>query len=151
MARRSALRASDEDRERVAERLRHATAEGRLLTEELEERLGAAFSARTYGDLDAVVHDLPVPRDDRRHHTPLWAQATIAVAIVMAFIAVMAVVALIVIGLAGAWLLWMGLAWAMFGRRARCGSWGHSRAPARALRHARAGAGVPRGRTAPYL
>src|SRR6516165_5021439 len=59
MARRATLRASDEDRERVAERLRHATAEGRLLADELEQRLGATFSARTYGELDAIVSDLP--------------------------------------------------------------------------------------------
>jgi hypothetical protein len=59
MARRATLRASDADREHVAERLRNATAEGRLLAHELEERLGAVFSARTYGELDAVVADLP--------------------------------------------------------------------------------------------
>jgi hypothetical protein len=59
MARRATLRASDADRENVAERLRNATAEGRLLADELEERLGAVFSARTYGELDAVVADLP--------------------------------------------------------------------------------------------
>ena len=53
------MRASDADREHVAERLRNATAEGRLLASELEERLGAVFSARTYGELDAVVADLP--------------------------------------------------------------------------------------------
>ncbi len=150
MARRSALRASDQDRERVAERLRHATAEGRLLTEELEERLGIAFSARTYGELDSVLADLPAPRPER-HRTPLWAKATIAAAILVAVLAVMALVALIAIGLAGAWMLWMVLAWCFFGRRARLGPRGHSRARARAVRHAGAGAGVPRGRTAPYL
>lgn len=147
MARRSALRASDEDREQVAERLRHATAEGRLLTEELEERLGAVFSARTYGELDAVVHDLPVPYE--RHKTPLWVKATIAAAILVAILAVMAVVALIVIGLAGAWMLWMVVAWMFFGRQ--CGPWRHSRTHARALRQPGAGAGAARGRTASLL
>src|SRR5437588_3988101 len=107
MARRSALKASDEDRERVAERLRHAAGEGRLLTEELEDRLGAVFSARTYGELESVVSDLPAPREPSGHRTPLWARATIALAIAMAAIAVLAVVALVVIGLAGAWMLWM--------------------------------------------
>src|SRR2546421_7384604 len=107
MARRSALRASDEDRERIAERLRHAAGEGRLLTEELEERLGAVFSARTYGELDTVVSDLPAPRNDRRPKTPLWVKATLALAILMAVIAVLALVAFIVIGIAGAWLLWV--------------------------------------------
>jgi membrane-associated protease RseP (regulator of RpoE activity) len=151
MARRSALRASDGDRERVVERLRHATGEGRLLAEELEERLGAAFSARTYGELDALVSDLPAPRDDGRHGSPLWVKATIALAIVMAAIAVLALVAFIVIGVAGAWLLWMLFAWTMFGRRARHGPWGHSRTRARAGHRATAGARAPRGRAASSL
>src|SRR5437763_8909902 len=115
MARRSALRASDHDRERVADRLRHATGEGRLLADELEERLGTVFSARTYGELDAVVSDLPTPRDPRRSKTPTWVKATLALAIVMAVIAVLAVVALVVIGLARAWLLWVLVVWACFG------------------------------------
>jgi Domain of unknown function (DUF1707) len=56
------LRASDADREQVAERLRHATAEGRLGGDELEERLEAVYAARTYRALDALLADLPVNR-----------------------------------------------------------------------------------------
>ncbi len=56
------LRVSDAEREAVAERLRQATAEGRLTPEELEERLGRALGALTRGELDAVVADLPAPR-----------------------------------------------------------------------------------------
>ena len=41
MASRAAVRASDADRERVADCLREAAAEGRLLTEELEQPPGA--------------------------------------------------------------------------------------------------------------
>jgi uncharacterized protein DUF1707 len=127
MARRSALRASDEDRERVADRLRHAAGEGRLLTEELEERIGAVFSARTYGELDAVVSDLPAPRDGRRHKTPLWVKATLALAILVTMVAVLAIVALVVVGLSGAWLLWVFFAWCFFGR----GRWGRPLGPSR--------------------
>ncbi len=47
----------------VAERLRAAAAEGRIVAEELEERLGLALRARTYGELDALVADLPRPHD----------------------------------------------------------------------------------------
>jgi hypothetical protein len=65
MAQRSGLKASDEDREHVAERLRKATAEGRLLASELEQRLATALRARTYGELDAVVSDLPGDRPSR--------------------------------------------------------------------------------------
>jgi hypothetical protein len=53
------LRASDEDREQTATRLRHAAAEGRLRAEELEARLEAAFAARTYRELEGLVSDLP--------------------------------------------------------------------------------------------
>ncbi|WP_166349018.1 DUF1707 SHOCT-like domain-containing protein [Phytoactinopolyspora limicola] len=53
------LRCSDVDRERVAEALREAAGEGRLTLTELEERLDAAFKARTYGDLQPITRDLP--------------------------------------------------------------------------------------------
>ena len=46
----------------VAERLHHATVEGRLLAEELDERLGLALSARTFGELEPLVADLPGSR-----------------------------------------------------------------------------------------
>jgi hypothetical protein len=52
-------RASHADRERVADRLRDAAGDGRLTLEELEERLDAAFAARTYRDLDRLLVDLP--------------------------------------------------------------------------------------------
>jgi len=35
--------------------------EGRLAAEELEQRLGALFASRTYGELERLVRDLPVP------------------------------------------------------------------------------------------
>lgn len=53
------LRASDADRERVAEILRDALAEGRLDMEEFEERLEATYKARTYGELTPITRDLP--------------------------------------------------------------------------------------------
>lgn len=53
------LRASDADRERVAEVLRDALAEGRLDMEEFEERLEATYQARTYGELTPITRDLP--------------------------------------------------------------------------------------------
>ena len=53
------MRASDSDRERVAEVVRAAAVEGRLDMVELDERLAAAFAARTYAQLAAVTADLP--------------------------------------------------------------------------------------------
>ena len=52
------LRASHEDRDRVAELLRIAAGEGRLTAEELDERLEKALTARTYGELEALSKDL---------------------------------------------------------------------------------------------
>lgn len=52
-------RASDADRERVIERLRVAHTEGRLDIHEFDERVAAAWRARTYGELDALIADLP--------------------------------------------------------------------------------------------
>ena len=52
------LRASHEDRDRVAELLRIAAGEGRLTAEELDERLEKALTARTYGELEALGRDL---------------------------------------------------------------------------------------------
>ncbi len=53
------IRVSDADRERVTARLREHFAEGRLSQEELDERLSAALSAKTAGDLRRVMADLP--------------------------------------------------------------------------------------------
>lgn len=53
------LRAAHDDRDRVVELLRVAAGDGRLTMEELDERVGAALMARTYGELAALVSDLP--------------------------------------------------------------------------------------------
>ncbi|WFE42410.1 DUF1707 domain-containing protein [Micromonospora sp. WMMD998] len=53
------MRAADRDREAVAERLRVALEEGRLGLHEYDERLARAYGARTYGELDELVADLP--------------------------------------------------------------------------------------------
>jgi hypothetical protein len=59
LAERGKMRASDADRDRVAELLNVAYTEGRLSKEEYDARLENAFSARTYADLDQVVAGLP--------------------------------------------------------------------------------------------
>ena len=53
------MRVSDAERHRVAELLREAAGEGRLDLEELDERLEATYSARTYADLVPITADLP--------------------------------------------------------------------------------------------
>jgi Domain of unknown function (DUF1707)/Cell wall-active antibiotics response 4TMS YvqF len=55
------MRISDAERERVAQVLLQAMSEGRLTASELDERLGSVYAARTYGELEPVTRDLPVP------------------------------------------------------------------------------------------
>ncbi len=53
------LRASHQDRDRVVEILRVAAGDGRLTAEELDQRLEAALTARTYAELAVLTTDLP--------------------------------------------------------------------------------------------
>ncbi|WP_441251588.1 DUF1707 SHOCT-like domain-containing protein [Kitasatospora sp. McL0602] len=65
------LRASDADRERIAELLRDAYAEGRLTVEEHSERIEAAYGARTLGELAPLTRDLPAHRPISMAKAPL--------------------------------------------------------------------------------
>ena len=58
-----AARVSDADRERAAEQLQLAVSDGRLDLEELDQRLTAAYQAKTRADLVAVTFDLEPVRD----------------------------------------------------------------------------------------
>lgn len=121
MARRATLRASDADREQVAERLRHATGEGRLLAEELEERLEAVFSARTYGELDAVVADLPGATPARRRQAsrslsiPHPAVIVLIVFLAPVIVSILIAALVVITTLFTAWALVIGIAWWVFG------------------------------------
>jgi hypothetical protein len=53
------VRVSDAERDAVVERLNVATSEGRLTLEEFGDRVSDALAARTRGDLDRLVLDLP--------------------------------------------------------------------------------------------
>jgi hypothetical protein len=53
------IRASDADRDRTATLLREHHAEGRLTPEEFDHRLDRALAAKTIGELDALLADLP--------------------------------------------------------------------------------------------
>ena len=57
----SLLRISDNDRQQVADVLRDAAGEGRIDLEELDERLGLTWAAKTYGDLVPITADLHLP------------------------------------------------------------------------------------------
>jgi hypothetical protein len=53
------MRASDAERNAVADKLSRHFAEGRLDQTEFKERLDTAMSATTRGDLGGLFHDLP--------------------------------------------------------------------------------------------
>jgi hypothetical protein len=55
------LRASDADRERVVTVLNAALGDGRITPEEHDERVHAALTARTLGDLVGLTSDLAMP------------------------------------------------------------------------------------------
>src|SRR4051794_18334795 len=62
------VRASDSDRERVVEFLRHHYGAGRLTEDDLSERIESAYGARTVGELDALIADLPAKRGSSSSH-----------------------------------------------------------------------------------
>lgn len=53
------LRASDEQRDRAAAEIREHFAAGRLSDDELNDRVQAAYDARTQGELETLMADLP--------------------------------------------------------------------------------------------
>ncbi|MFG3495112.1 DUF1707 domain-containing protein [Streptomyces sp. NPDC047928] len=58
----ASLRASDADRDRIADILRDALAEGRIDADEHAERIDAVYRAKTVGELEPLVQDLPAAR-----------------------------------------------------------------------------------------
>ena len=76
------VRVADADRQRVAELLRRHTADGRLTLDEFAERVGVALAARTSGELDAVLADLPAaPQpmpETRRRRVTRWVVAVMS-------------------------------------------------------------------------
>jgi hypothetical protein len=63
-------RASDAERERVAVALREHCAAGRLTLEELSARLEEAYRARTGGELEAALRELPAQPETRPRRSP---------------------------------------------------------------------------------
>lgn len=125
----SGLRASDAERDSAAEALRRHHADGRLTTDELEERSERAYAARTLGDLDRLFADLPrlrAPERERPRPLSPWS-ASIGIRILVAILVVA------VLGSAHVlWPVWLVMIFLFFrlGRRrswARAGGWPESR------------------------
>ena len=58
---RDEMRAGDSERQAVADRLKTALDEGRLELHEYDEWLQRTYAAKTYGELDSLLTDLPGP------------------------------------------------------------------------------------------
>jgi len=94
----AALRASDDDRETVATRLRTAAATGHLTMAEADERQAAAYAAVTREELVPLTADLPGAQPDpapepvpRRRGGALTAAARRRLAVHAAIVGVLAV------------------------------------------------------------
>jgi hypothetical protein len=64
------IRAGNADREQVVAQLNAAFAEGRLDVSELDERVKAAYAAKTLGELVPLTADLPVSQPPARRSAP---------------------------------------------------------------------------------
>ena len=122
------LRASDAERSATAELLRRHHTEGRLDTDEFENRIERCYAAKTRGELDALTFDLPRPqhRQPARPRRPRRPPLPLA-----GFVAIAALVA--VSAATGAHVLWLvwPMAFLAFGRFRRGHGWwrmDHSRA-----------------------
>jgi hypothetical protein len=67
------LRASDADRDRIADILREALAEGRLTADEHAERVEGVLAAKTVAELEVFIRDLPAAH--RHRAAPAFAAA----------------------------------------------------------------------------
>jgi Domain of unknown function (DUF1707) len=125
------FRVGDADRDRTADLLKEAHAAGYLTLEETDERLGTALAARTRGELDRLVADLPPewrarqergqPSAGPPHQRPgLPAEAVWLVPLVMVITGVI----LLAVLTRGLWFFPWPLLWIFFfafGRRGRAG------------------------------
>jgi|Tabmets5t2r1_1033131.scaffolds.fasta_scaffold03077_3 Domain of unknown function (DUF1707) len=125
-------RVGDADRNRTVDLLKEAHAAGYLTLEETDERLGTALAARTRGELDRLVADLPPewranqergqrppgPPPRRRPALPAEAAWLVPLAVIVTGVILLAVLT------RGFWLFPWPLLWIFFfafGRRGRAG------------------------------
>jgi hypothetical protein len=130
------LRASDADREQIVSRLHKAATEGRIASEELEQRVSAALKARTYAELDATVIDLPghgiqqPHREPRRRVSGGWAVSAVRANpwLLLFAIPVLAVTAAMLMAIMIVWAVMMVVVMVLGGRpRSPRGPWMYTR------------------------
>lgn len=81
------LRAADRDRDAVAEALREHHLAGRLDTDEFQKRLDLCYAATTYGELGALVADLPPEEQPSLVRRPVRWWVVVLVGLLIAAIA----------------------------------------------------------------
>jgi len=139
------VRASDAERERIAQLLQTAAAEGRLSPEEAGERLAAASAATYREELQRLIADLPATRDldpvERWRRPPVaawWLLRVVRLAVVVAVVTTlwgfwgMRLLLLPLAFMTVAMLLrpWRYRRWRRFGRtRGRAWGWGSATDP----------------------
>jgi hypothetical protein len=75
------------------------------------------FSARTYGELESIVVDLPGPRQRRAPAARRWLAPAVALAIALVALAMVLAVLLVFAGLLLAgWAVWLAVGWLLLGR-----------------------------------
>jgi hypothetical protein len=124
------LRAGDPDRDAVADVLRDQHLAGRLDTDELQERLDRCYAAKTYGELEELVDDLPGTEPARPLRRPWRWPAIALLPVVIAAIVLsrgqLLWLAIPVFFFLGRPLIWRsagrGAGWGLVGRGAPCGS-----------------------------
>jgi Domain of unknown function (DUF1707)/2TM domain len=101
------IRVSDDERERVVARLHRHCAAGRLSAEELDERIGHAYAARTGAELEQVTADLPAEPGPYRQVRRIKQRRELATHAVVYLIVNLALVAI--------WAVtWQGVFWPIF-------------------------------------
>lgn len=127
----SEVRIGDGERERVRESLTRHTGEGRLTLDELSERLGEVYAAKTAADLDHALRELPPlqreqPARPRARRVPGGTAIGRFALLAVAMVAVWAVFA-VTTGATYFWPVWpimaIGFKAARF-QGARWGTWG---------------------------
>ncbi|WP_069164317.1 DUF1707 domain-containing protein [Nocardia altamirensis] len=107
------LRASDADREKIVDQLRHAMNEGRLSLHEYDDRLQQVYAAKTYGELTPVLADLPQRRNAPARVSKRVPQWVVIMWIPWVFVNMLCLLIWAATGADYFWPFWVAVPWGM--------------------------------------